>query len=678
MCHISLLIPTWAFAFEGLAQRTGQENCWVKFSLRSEKNQNEALCIPHRLWNQSYSPSGLELGKWQAFSPLELEPGHIKKVYYRRKATGFENSTEESAAGGTILPAIEKKREECSEFLKKSGGDRFGVLRQLLLNESSQSGSLLRVLGFVHLISATGIHFCALSAWIALLLSAALRLTSIPVRFALFIKRTLMLSAWLWCWCLAGARVGMLRPLFLLAVQALSKGMGFRWKRGTPLLIALLADFLIGAGLSAFHHRSILEELTNPARTFYLFAVGANLLSREKKPRHLDLAIGAWILTSALELLTHSFVSLSTAALSWITIPLFAGVIYPILVIRSLFSFPIAPLLRFSDFVVQALAHASLCLHSVWIISGEAVLFSLVIVSLSWLVPSRWRFRGLLSISIASLAFLLFQSEVPAHENHEIGLADQVEQLDVGQGDGALVIERDPETHRLTAGLIDTGSAKALSEIQWLELLSSIGTDQISWVAITHLDEDHSGGILRLSSVATIGCATTSAAELRTPRGIRWRQALEARGVRVTEKLSECIPYPSLSPPEKRGSHENNDNMSAFFIPLRGGGFYLSAGDATEKDEPRIGDWAESLAKKLIPGPRILKISHHGSKTSTNPLFLKQIAPTQAWISDGIGNHYGHPSAIVLDRIQAVGIAIHRTDQEGTLEIKGVNDHHPR
>jgi competence protein ComEC len=107
--------------------------------------------------------------------------------------------------------------------------------------------------------------------------------------------------------------------------------------------------------------------------------------------------------------------------------------------------------------------------------------------------------------------------------------------------------------------------------------------------------------------------------------------------------------------------------MSAFFVPLQTGGFYLSAGDATAQDEIRIGTWAALQARTALVGPRILKISHHGSKTSSNPQFLKLIAPTETWISVGVGNTYGHPSAVVLDRIARTGIPVHRSDEEGAM-----------
>jgi hypothetical protein len=174
-----------------------------------------------------------------------------------------------------------------------------------------------------------------------------------------------------------------------------------------------------------------------------------------------------------------------------------------------------------------------------------------------------------------------------------------------------------------------------------------------------------------------------------------------------------CVPYPVLGPgdrePEPRQENRSkagknrskvskkrgkanakvpnaanapNAMMSAIFVPLQGGGFYLSAGDADSRAEPRIGRWAALRVNELkvtspapnhgpldfTIAPRILKISHHGSRTSSDPDFLKAIQPTEAWISSGAGNRYGHPSAVVLARLARFGVPVRRTDEEGALQ----------
>jgi competence protein ComEC len=272
--------------------------------------------------------------------------------------------------------------------------------------------------------------------------------------------------------------------------------------------------------------------------------------------------------------------------------------------------------------------------------------------------------------------------------------AAQVEQLDVGQGDAAWVETLGARGGARSLGMIDAGSERALSDRAWLEVMIRRGTRRLDWVALTHLDEDHAGGLKRIALLVEIGCVATAREQLESERGRALIDELERRGVRVTDWDGACVPYPVLGPgsglgsgsasepggPARRGrrlgrkqgeSSKANGLMSAILVPLQGGGFYLSAGDADVRDEPRIGAWAARAIRAEgdfnSNAPRILKVSHHGSRTSSDPGFLRAIQPTEAWISSGAGNRYGHPSASVLRTLERLAIPARRTDEEGVL-----------
>jgi len=67
---------------------------------------------------------------------------------------------------------------------------------------------------------------------------------------------------------------------------------------------------------------------------------------------------------------------------------------------------------------------------------------------------------------------------------------------------------------------------------------------------------------------------------------------------------------------------------------------------------------------------QLLKIGHHGSRTSTTPAFLAAVAPQAAVISVGADNRYGHPSPQVLATLQAAGARVFRTDRDGAVEVQ--------
>jgi competence protein ComEC len=103
-------------------------------------------------------------------------------------------------------------------------------------------------------------------------------------------------------------------------------------------------------------------------------------------------------------------------------------------------------------------------------------------------------------------------------------------------------------------------------------------------------------------------------------------------------------------------------------VELKNGSVYLNLGDADREMERRF-------ARALIPKEwrpeispvRILKVSHHGSATSTDPVLLERFRPTDAWISSGGGNRFGHPRVEILRRLKTSRARLARTDQAGDL-----------
>jgi competence protein ComEC len=88
------------------------------------------------------------------------------------------------------------------------------------------------------------------------------------------------------------------------------------------------------------------------------------------------------------------------------------------------------------------------------------------------------------------------------------------------------------------------------------------------------------------------------------------------------------------------------------------------------------GDIEQSAEEQLLqreapylPAVDVLKVAHHGSKTSTTASFLERTRPRVAVISAGRNNRYGHPSADVLSRLEQAGTAVLRTDRDGAITL---------
>jgi competence protein ComEC len=118
--------------------------------------------------------------------------------------------------------------------------------------------------------------------------------------------------------------------------------------------------------------------------------------------------------------------------------------------------------------------------------------------------------------------------------------------------------------------------------------------------------------------------------------------------------LLPVINNPNFSP---------HDGMAVLKLNY-GANSFLLTGDMEEKMEKYLISIDKNLASN------VLKIGHHGSRTSTSEAFLGYVSPDYAVISVGAGNRYGHPTQEVLDRLKNFDIPILRTDELGAIKIK--------
>jgi competence protein ComEC len=317
---------------------------------------------------------------------------------------------------------------------------------------------------------------------------------------------------------------------------------------------------------------------------------------------------------------------------------------------------PSEKLARFSDEILSRLCQASVKAHSLLFIPREFLLIALAASGLLYLASKKAQPKVFALCFSTALAFRIASITHP-RLLHAPTPASQVEQLDVGQGDAELILSP------FSSGLIDTGSEHALSLIQWLDVLAQRKITRLDWIALTHLDEDHSGGVFQLAKAVPIGCVAVSQFELQTPRGIRFAERAKSLGLRVASYESPCFPYRFI---QNHGSGAN-ENMTSLWVPLKDGGFYLSMGDSDAKDEMQVVHAFGDELASAGPKNRILKASHHGSRFSTSLEMLKVVRPTEIRISSGVGNRFGHPSFEALNKFRQTPALVRRTDQEGAL-----------
>jgi beta-lactamase superfamily II metal-dependent hydrolase len=234
--------------------------------------------------------------------------------------------------------------------------------------------------------------------------------------------------------------------------------------------------------------------------------------------------------------------------------------------------------------------------------------------------------------------------------------------IDVGQGDAIFV-----DTPGLDM-LVDGGSRGSGSIVT--DYLESLDVVRIDFVVATHPHADHIGGLITVLTdynaaqtpvVVVSGLEATSAtySDYVTAVGERTIQ-IAVRGDIIS--LGNGVEVTILNPSSPRESEESNDNSVVLWLQVYDVTFLLT-GDSEAPAEASI------LAAGYGVGSTVLKVGHHGSRTSTSAEYLDAVDPEIAVMSVGEGNRYDHPHQETLDKLALESVAVYRTDLHGTVRV---------
>lgn len=271
----------------------------------------------------------------------------------------------------------------------------------------------------------------------------------------------------------------------------------------------------------------------------------------------------------------------------------------------------------------------------------------------------RWRALGVSgALGALIVCTTIVWLPLALHPEQEL----RVNFLDVGQGDATLL-----ETSGGHRVLIDGGpSPTAL--LNQLDGMIPPWDRRIDLLMLTHPQRDHISGLLAVLSRYRVGAAAESGFPVETADYKEWRRLLQDK--RIPSHMlyaGSTVQLPGveltvLHPRERDLLGLTPDQANDASLVLQVAAFgqrLLLTGDIEERNERALLRYRQAL------GSGVLKVPHHGSKTSTSAYFLDLVSPGVAVIEVGAGNQFGHPHGEVLERLRCALVL--RTDIHGTI-----------
>ncbi len=308
----------------------------------------------------------------------------------------------------------------------------------------------------------------------------------------------------------------------------------------------------------------------------------------------------------------------------------------------------------------------------VWL--AVSILAALVAASLLARSGSQWRVMRLASVGVLALllALMIRHPFPPAVTRGSL----EMTAIDVGQGDSIFLALPEGKLMLVDGGGIASFGRRAKTRMNIGEdvvspYLWSRSIRQLDVVALSHAHEDHIGGLPAVLENFHVKELWTGATPEESPEWANLRRKAGQLGVRIIHqtqgrefdyggaKFEVLAPFSDYVP---ASIARNNDSL-VLRLTYRERSLILS-GDVERPIE------SEMLAANLVRHADVLKVAHHGSRTSTTGPFLEAVHPAFAVISAGFANVYGHPNAEVLERLQQANIDVLRTDQMGAITIR--------
>lgn len=426
--------------------------------------------------------------------------------------------------------------------------------------------------------------------------------------------------------------------------------------------------------------------------TLGILLIGPQLVKRKNKKQNrlkkivvdsIAISISVQILIAPVIILNFNTISYNFLISGVISTPIFAlimiiGVLFLILIPFRIIFFPIIKILvgfliGISQFLSRLpFSNITIPTPNLIIIVVYYIILFLILISkkelLFRIIKSKAKIkymikRIIIAILIITLAFQLFNN---------FGDKDlRIYFIDVGQGDSSLIITPNKKTI-----LIDGGGSLDkdydIGKNTLVPYLLDRGVLTIDYLMVSHFDTDHCGGLMYLLKTLKVKNVFISKQielneeckfflELVKQKNINLKLIKQGDVIPIEENLKIYILYPSLN---LQFNDLNNNSIVAKLVYKKFS--MLFTGDIEKQAEKEL---VEKYSKNVLKST-VLKVAHHGSKTSSTQEFIDLVNPKVALIGVGKDNNFGHPNEEIIERLKNLKIKVFRTDECGEIEIK--------
>ena len=358
---------------------------------------------------------------------------------------------------------------------------------------------------------------------------------------------------------------------------------------------------------------------------------------------------------SSLPITLYSFSTINLCSLFYnvLFVPMVSIIIFPLSLITSLW----IPLLPFFQFLCQIMEKVSLFFSTLSFGKISFYQFPIWVYGFYFLLFFLFLWKRKKVFIFLYFLLLFFHLLYP-----KLFFTSSVMALDVGQGDSILI----RFSHKNI--LIDTGGTflnQSLVEERHIPFFHKQGIFKIHYLILSHGDFDHMGEAINLIENFKVEKVIFNCGPYND---------LENELIKILDNKN--IPYYSCIKElnidnnklyflQTKEYDNENDNSNVIYTELNGYKF-MFMGDASSTTEKEI------LNKYNLPNIDVLKVGHHGSRTSSSVEFIDEINPNYSIISVGKNNRYGHPNKEVLDNLN--NSKIYRTDKQGSIMFKVKNN----